>query len=218
MNNSPMTEDQKRDAQLTQTARSHKAWVYRNPNGLVRDLKSHLEQLLAELEACMQSDTTLEGDLRDYVYAVLETIEVDVVSEFIDEENLETSKDYLASDIERLQESINQWGDEIRFPSSATPAEKPVVVTKMIDDELRQRVAPYINSTLQPSLHGVLDHLQMVNSEIEEGEIWDPSDPRKEAIDAYLEATTIDDPLVQLRDDIYLVESLIAAWGDRWVN
>ncbi len=85
----------------------------------------------------------------------------------------------------------------------------------MIDAALRQRVARYFDSTSHPTLLGVLDHLQMVNSELQEGEVWEPTDPRMQAIESCVDAAGVGNAIPQLERDIETVEVLIAAWGNK---
>lgn len=98
-------------------------------------------------------------------------------------------------------------------------ARMPVYDNGMIDAALRQRLSPYFHDTENPTLQGVLDYLCMVNSEIQEGEVWEPTDPRVIAIDAYINATVPPGMFIdQLEHDIHAVEALIEDSGDQPIS
>ena len=85
----------------------------------------------------------------------------------------------------------------------------------MIDSTLRARVAPYFDSTHNPTLRGVLRYLCTVNSDIQEGEVWEPTDPHMIAIQAYLdEVPAGKDPFGFLEGDIESVRRLLRRMGD----
>lgn len=81
--------------------------------------------------------------------------------------------------------------------------------------QLQRRYAAFLASVEEATLQDLLDHLHVVNHDLQDGEVCRRADPRYRAVMNYLDANQSGDPVWQLEEDIRGVESLIEEHGDR---
>ncbi len=80
---------------------------------------------------------------------------------------------------------------------------------------LQRRYAAFLASVDEAKLRDLLDHLNVLNHDLQEGDIAEPDSLHYQALMSYLDANHAGNPVRQLEDDICGVEALIEEHGDR---